>query len=306
MEPAIDSSQRSFQETIALIRHRFPDMSPQFQSAARYLLEHPQDIAVESMRSIAGRAGVQPPTMVRLAQSLGYVGWSKLREIFIAQVRSQPVPYASRARALVERGGSQSLISESFRVQQENLQRTEVENPQALLRVASMLSSARTVHIAGFRACYPIAFTFHYLYGFLRTSATLLSGEGGTLETQLRLITSEDATVVFSFAPYSREARMVTTAAKQAGSRIVAITDSVVAPIALIADEVVLISVASSSFFPSIVAGIAVSETLLEILVSQGGDEAVAKIADSERYLHQSRAYDGPSVSRRKQRNTKN
>lgn len=306
MTPATELSQRSFQDTIALIRHRFPDMSPQFQSAARYLLEHPQDIAVESMRSIAGRAGVQPPTMVRLAQSLGYTGWSKLREIFIAQVRAQPAPYALRAKAVVERGEPHSLISESFRVQQENLQRTEAANPQALLRIANVLRSARAVHIAGFRACYGIAFTFHYLYGFLRTSATLLSGEGGTLETQLRLITGEDATIVFSFAPYSREARMVTTAAKQAGSRIVAITDSVVAPIALIADEVVLIPVDSSSFFPSIVAGIAVSETLLEILVSQGGNEAVEKIADSERHLHQSRAYDDPLVNRRKRHKSKN
>lgn len=305
MNSAIKESRRSYQDTVDFIRQQFPEMSPQFQSAARYLLEHPQDVAVESMRSIAARAGVQPPTMVRMAQSLGFAGWPKLREVFVEQVRPQPEPYALRAKMLVERGESPSLIAESFRAQRENLQHIERQNPDALLRAASLLTGAKTVHVAGFRACYGIAFTFHYLYRFFRTSVALLSGEGGTLEMQLRSIGRQDATVIISFAPYSREARMVAETARQVGSCVVAITDSVVAPVSLLADETILISVSSPSFFPSIVAGIAASETLLEILVSQGGEMAVAQIEDSERQLHDSRAYDDPLREGRKLRDSK-
>ena len=47
---------------------RFDDMSPQLQQAARYLIEHPQEIALNSMRELARNANVQPATMTRLAK----------------------------------------------------------------------------------------------------------------------------------------------------------------------------------------------------------------------------------------------
>ncbi|GAB4449524.1 MAG: MurR/RpiR family transcriptional regulator [Rhodocyclaceae bacterium] len=267
-------------------------MSPQFRLAARYLLEHPQDIAVESMRSIAGRIGVQPPTMVRLAQSLGFDGWPQLRALYVERVRSRPEPYALRARDLVRRGDPKALIAESLRAQQANLERAQAEDPGAQVRAARMLARARTVHVAGFRACHAIAFAFHYLYRLFRDSVCLLAGEAGTLEMQLRSIGPKDATVIISFAPYSREARLVATAARRTGGRIVAITDSMVAPIALAADETILIPVASTSFFPSITPGIAVAETLIEILVSMGGEATVGRIENAERQLRESGAYE--------------
>jgi len=54
-------------------------LSPQLRHAARYLLGRPDEVAFSSMRQIAGRAGVQPATMVRLTQRLGY---DELREPF--------------------------------------------------------------------------------------------------------------------------------------------------------------------------------------------------------------------------------
>jgi DNA-binding MurR/RpiR family transcriptional regulator len=59
----------------------------------------------------------------------------------------------------------------------------------------------------------------------------LIGGEGGTLEMQLRAIGRTDALVVVSFAPYSSEARRAAATARKAGARIIAMTDSVVAPI---------------------------------------------------------------------------
>src|SRR5699024_9296163 len=60
------------------IQKRYADMSPQFQIGARYLLDYANEVAVKSMRQIAAQAGVQPATLVRLAQTLGYKGWGEL------------------------------------------------------------------------------------------------------------------------------------------------------------------------------------------------------------------------------------
>ena len=58
---------------------RFDTMPPQMQIAARHLIDHPQDIALMSMRDLARRAGVSPATMTRLAQFLGAEGYEDLR-----------------------------------------------------------------------------------------------------------------------------------------------------------------------------------------------------------------------------------
>jgi len=282
----------SFEQTTDLIRREFPAMSPQFQAASRFLLNHSDEVAISSMRALAARAGVQPPTLVRLAQSLGFEGWPELRQPFIARLRFGPEPYASRAKSLVKRGQTREMMSELFQAQRANLAHTEVQNRDAFPRAARLLGNAPTVFVAGFRACYPIALAFLYVYRLFRTSVVLLNGDGGTLEMQLRGIAERDTTIVVSFAPYSREAHIVARAARAAGSRVIAMTDSAVAPIALLADETILFSVASPSFFPSIVGGIAAVESLLEILVAYGGEDAVRRIASAEKQLFDAGAYE--------------
>src|SRR5258708_4950277 len=193
----------------ALVRERFADLSPEFQRAARFLADHPDEIAVSSMRSLAARAGIQPPTLVRFAQSLGFPGWPAMREIFVASFRTRSVPYASRAKALVKRGGAADLVGEVSAAQKLDIDSTRMQSSASLPRVAGLLRRARTVHVAGFRASYAIAFGFAYLYRLFRPSVSLVGTEGGTLEMQLRAIAPGDAAVVVSLPPYSRESPLL-------------------------------------------------------------------------------------------------
>jgi DNA-binding MurR/RpiR family transcriptional regulator len=78
----------SFDQLAALIRARFSELSPQFQMGAAFLLDHPDEVAVSSMRKVAERAQVQPASLVRLSQQLGFPGWNELRNLFVARVRS--------------------------------------------------------------------------------------------------------------------------------------------------------------------------------------------------------------------------
>ena len=274
---------------IAEIQARYAQFSPQFQAGARYLVDHPDDVAVSSMRSIATRARVQSAALVRLAQQLGFAGWPELKSIFVERLRTRPAPYAEKAGALAGKGAE--LVAEVFAVQQRNLAATGSASQAALLAAAGLLEAAGRVHVAGFRAAHPIAFTFHYLYRLLRPSVQLLSGQGGTLEMDLRALQAGDAVVVASFAPYSSEALLVASRARQAGCMVVAISDSAMSPLARQAHASIVIAVDSPSFFPSIVAGIAAVESLAELLVARAGPEAVKTIAAAETQLRELGAY---------------
>lgn len=70
----------TFDELASRIRAQFSELSPQFQVGAAFLLDHPDEVAVSSMRKVAQRAQVQPASLVRLAQQFGFPGWKELRD----------------------------------------------------------------------------------------------------------------------------------------------------------------------------------------------------------------------------------
>ncbi|QEZ45543.1 MurR/RpiR family transcriptional regulator [Cupriavidus oxalaticus] len=276
---------------LALLRASFPTLSTQFQSGARYLLDHPQDVPVLSMRKIAASAGVQPATLVRLSQHLGFEGWQGLRELFVDALRGGSQPYARRARKVVRESSASRMLGEMLDAQHHNLDLIAANNDKTLQQAAELLSQAQNVHVAGFRSCFPIAFTFHYVYRLFRSSVQLIRADAGTLEMELRGLAPKDAVVVASFAPYSQESIRVAAAARECGCKVIALTDSTVAPIALAADCTLLFSVESPSFFPSITAGVAMVEALVEQLLARKGKGAIRALEQAEGELHRAGAY---------------
>jgi DNA-binding MurR/RpiR family transcriptional regulator len=280
-----------FEQLASLIRARFADMSPQFQAGAAFLLDHPEEVAVSSMRKLAEQAAVQPAALVRLAQQLGFPGWNELREVFVARVRATPEPMANRARSLVKPSAKEALGANLLAAQRHNLDVAGAQNARLIVDTAKLLRKAAHVHVAGFRSCYPVAFGLVYAYRLFRSSVSLLTGEAGTLEMQLRGIDRRSATIVVSYAPYSVEAARVAQAAHEQGSRLVAITDSAVAPVALNADKVLIFGHDSRSFFPSMIGATAIAESLVAHLLALEGDGAVAALEKAETELYGKGAY---------------
>jgi DNA-binding MurR/RpiR family transcriptional regulator len=274
-----------------LILEQFPALSPKLQAAARFIVDHPNEVVISSMRTMAERAQSQPATFVRLAHQLGYAGWPELKAAFAADMGLDAPGYGDRAKSLATRGSHGDLLGEMFDVLRRNLDDTVRHSATMLPKVAGLLGKAGTVHIAGFRASAPIAYSLFYGYRLFRHSVSLLDGQLGGLELQTRAIKKSDAVVVVSFAPYSREALAVCAAAKAAGAKVVAFTDSSASPLALDADLALLFSVESPSFFPSVAAGVGLAEALLELLVVAGGSSVVKQIDRTEESLFDTGAY---------------
>ena len=92
------------------ILERFAALPPKMQEAARFIIDHPDEVVVSSMRGIAERSGVQPATFVRLARQLGYSGWPGLKAAFAADMGLQTAQYGQRAKDLASRGTDSRLL----------------------------------------------------------------------------------------------------------------------------------------------------------------------------------------------------
>ena len=273
----------------------FSSLSPQLKIAARYVLDMPEEVALHSMREVAQNAGVQPTTMLRLAKSIGFRGYAEFRDTFRDRLRGANASYAARARQLQTRNaedGQGKLVEEIISADMANISQT-FANASAgeIAAAAETLAHARRISVIGLRKCFPVAFYFHYATRMFRSGVELVQGYAGTFADDLAGLGPEDCMLAISFQPYTRETAEGVQLARQAGVKLVVITDSPVSPLAEGADHVFVVANSSPSFFRSLVAAMSLVQALVAFLVAHGGEEAVEALGVSEKRRHALRAY---------------
>lgn len=281
------------------LREVYDSLSPQLQSGARYILERPDEVAFTSMRQLADRAGVQPATMVRLAQKLGLDGYEALREPFRDELRKQPSGYGRRARQLQERTGRRSggralnhLAGEMMSADRENLSLTlQAIGGDGLAATSTVLAKSRRLYVLGMRSLYPAAYYTHYACSLFRDNVVLLDGPGGTFADGLRGISDQDAMLIFSLEPYSSDVVEAATYAVECGAEVVAVSDSLVSPMASLTPHLLLVGTDGPALFKTVVPAMAVAQALVAQMLAQGGQAALDTVAQSEQQLDRFETY---------------
>lgn len=268
---------------------QYDAMSPQLQQSARYVLEHPEEVALESMREVARLAGVQPATMTRLAKFLGLAGYDDIRAQHAAALRQGSDGFAAKVRQRVEEG-SETLESDiaAHMLQGLSAQIAKLCEPDSLRRLeatAHRLRSARKVYVLGLRSSHAIAWHFHYVMTLLGDRSVHLDGPGGTGGDALIRATSEDALLVISINPYAREALEVAQLAKEKGVGIVSITDSEVSPLVSLSEQTVFCPTESDSFFHTLTPALAISEVLCSLLAEFDRPKTLGALQQADEHL---------------------
>ncbi len=283
----------TYPDMIRRLVDSFSELSPQLQTAARYLLEHPEDVGLNSMRTVAREAGVQPATISRLSKALGFSGYNQLREPFRQRLRNPGPGYVSGVRDVQRRGADDAqALFEDVRTQDlENIQRSLGDDKYPiLLEAVETLRSSRRVYVLGLRGAYSAAFLFHYAYQLFRDNSQLLNASAGIFADQLRGIAADDSMLVISFPPYTQLTIDAVGYAAEAGAKIIAITDSDVSPAALAAAHTIVTYHDSPSFYQSFTGALAVSQALITILVSKTGVDALKIVQEAEQQLSRTSA----------------
>ncbi|HEX2888563.1 MurR/RpiR family transcriptional regulator [Vineibacter terrae] len=264
-------------------------LPPQLRSAALWMLDHPDDVALLSMRGQAERAGVPPATMTRLAQRLGFEGYEHVRDLYAQAVRQRAIGFADKGGALVARGradGEGGVLGDMLAMAAGNVQRLGDGEVLAQVRAAARaLGGARRLFALGLRSSFSVAFHFHYVASFIGTDCRLIDGAGSTGPDALRSAGASDALLAISVKPYVRATLDLVRHAATHGLQIVALTDSTASPLARQAQAVIVVPTDSPSFFHTMLPAFAVVELLAALLATQRGEAALDAIAATEAEL---------------------
>jgi DNA-binding MurR/RpiR family transcriptional regulator len=286
-EPTSDSIE-------TLIEREFDALSPELQRAARWVRSNGPVLALRSMRTAAGQAGVSPATMTRLARRLGFESFGALREPYVSRLAGGSVPalpYVRRARALQRREGGEPL-RELGRLQLANVEAIGRRNTAAAIeRVADRLLRAERVHFLGLRVCHGVAFQLHYAYGLLCANGVLVTDLGGTLADQVAQVGRGHVLLAISQSPYTRATVESVRQARTQGATVIALTDNALSPIAREADHSLLFDTASNSFFHSTTGALALAEHVLAAVNARGGAAVLRRLRERQQQLRTSRAY---------------
>lgn len=265
------------------------ELSPQRRKAAKYLIDHPDEIAVVPLRQLAQNADVKTSTLVRVASAIGYPNFSQFRLPFRASMRIASDHISERARRLKSHGDSKGhLYAGMADATVTNLEMLFSQVDAArLTATAKSIISARRVVISAVGSCFPLAHYFHYVARMALSNVCVTPQAGGLPVDDLIELGPKDVILLISFKPYRRETIDAALLAKKQGATVVAITDSRTSPIAIPADTVFVVPTETPQFFPSISAAVALLETLLAFIVTQGGKKVVDNIEKFDRMRHQ-------------------
>ena len=153
-----------------------------------------------------------------------------------------------------------------------------------------MISSARRVYLAGFRAVTGFANSFAVMLNCIRPDVYVIPAAQPTIDF-LADLTPGDLIVPIAFHRYSKDTLFVAEMGKQAGCRILAITDSLVAPVARGADLTIPIHVESFTFFNSYVSLAMVMDLLTGLVSKQNKGQNEERLRRMEKYLDQTGQY---------------
>jgi DNA-binding MurR/RpiR family transcriptional regulator len=291
------------------IERRFAELSPRLRVAARYVLDRPDEVALHSMRALALRAGVKPSIMLRLARELGFAGYDAFRAPFREWLRQRQVSFTARARALRDRARHSeeaALVSNMLAADLADLEETYTSlGEERLVAARKMLAAAPRVFVLGTRSLYPVAFAFHYACRMFMDTTILLTGQGGTFADELRRVQKGDVMLAIGLDPLPSDMLHAVGYARAAGARLLALTDSPISPLAQGAALVLPVKAGGPSFFDSAVPALSIVQTLVALLLAEGGEEVIGRLARSERQLVGFDVYPKPATKRPRLRRVK-
>jgi DNA-binding MurR/RpiR family transcriptional regulator len=272
----------------------YPELSPQLKLAAGYVLEHPVEIAFQSIRKSASAARVTASTLVRLAKRLGFDSYEQFREVFQSAVQAGPVELSGRAsdlRTLASQTDDQVFLDVGDAAF-DNIGRLFTADNQARVRDAAMLLlDAEKIAVVGFRDTFACAYHFAYVGRIAMPNVQLIRGQEGGLLTELAPFGKNDVVVAFGFEPYCAETMRALDIARAGGVRTIVVTDTLRSPLVPGAAMTFTVANATPHFFPSILSAITLIEVLLAECVAFGPDGLVDNVARFESRMRAMGAY---------------
>ncbi|WP_240230908.1 MurR/RpiR family transcriptional regulator [Devosia lacusdianchii] len=280
------STIKDYESLGAELAARQGSLSRRLEQVARFFLNHPEEVAISTLVTLANHAQVPPATITRFAKELGFAGFAELQAVFRERLVGPRAPYAERVSKLRQGNGAaeiadadlqdsgrmfegfvQAAVNSLVRIE-ESLDRSE------LAAFVDALAACDAVHVAAARGAFSIGAYSVYGLANVGKRAHLVDNLGAMRAEQIGAMGPNDLLLAVTFDDYTPETVEAAKLAAARGRTVLAITDNELSPVVGVASHVLYVTEARLGHFRSQVPALVVCQAIIVSLGRRLGEGA--------------------------------
>lgn len=252
------------QDLLASVNRMYPKFSKGQRLIAGYIMNHFDKAAFMTAAKLGLAVGVSESTVVRFASEIGYEGYPELQNALQEMLRNK-LTAVQRMDVTVEQLENENVLEKVLSRDIDKIRRTMEEARQDDFHAAvNAICEAESIYIIGVRSSAALAqflsYYFHHIFTNVRLISTTSRSE---MFEQIMRIGPADVLIGITFPRYSKRTVQASNYAHKNGAKVIALTDSNHAPIASVADHLLLARGDMISFVDSLVAPLSLINALI-------------------------------------------
>ncbi|MFT9850407.1 MurR/RpiR family transcriptional regulator [Aneurinibacillus sp. REN35] len=269
------------------ISRNFSSLTASQKKVAQYTLDHPYEFAKHTAAEIGNKAGVSETTVIRFCHALAFESFIHMQQTVWDEVIASNYTlhlHHSTSRMAedvqTEEGDLLHAIMRQNIVQIEktfnNLSRSTFEH------VITLLADSPRLLVVGHRTSYSPAAWMASSLRLLRGSTHLYRPDTDDVVQWATELNEEWAVLAISFRRYAKETIQLAQLAKENGANVIAVTDSLVAPITQYSEHTLPVATTKSTV-DSVPALFSILNALLTALSAVKNEEVTNKLTHYEK-----------------------
>ncbi|MBK5240515.1 MurR/RpiR family transcriptional regulator [Clostridium sp.] len=251
------------QDLMRSIQVKFPRLSKGQKLIAEFILKHYDKAAFMTAAKLGISVGVSESTVVRFANELGFSGYPKLQKALQELIKNK-LTTVQRIELSNDFITQENALKGVLKADMENIRATlEKINHKTFEDVVNSLFKAKKIYIIGLRSSSALAeFAGFYLNLILDNVKVVAYGVSDIFEQMINL-SEDDVVIGIGFPRYAKRTIEALAFAKSRNADVVAITDSLLSPLAARADYTLIAQSNMASFVDSLVAPLSLINALI-------------------------------------------
>lgn len=250
-------------DLMRIIQVKFPRLSKGQKLIAEYILKHYDKAAFMTAAKLGVSVGVSESTVVRFANELGFSGYPKLQKALHELIKNKltTVQRIELSNTFISK---ESSLKGVLKADMENIRVTlEKINHTVFDEVINSIFAAKRIYIIGLRSSTALAEFLGFYLNLILDNVYVVSYGISDIFEQIINITSDDLLIGIGFPRYASRTIEALRFAKSRKTKVVALTDSLLSPLATEADYTLIAQSNMASFVDSLVAPLSVINALI-------------------------------------------
>jgi DNA-binding MurR/RpiR family transcriptional regulator len=252
-----------------LLQSKYDKLSKKMQLIAVYIIDQPQQLATNTLASIADDIGVYPSTLVRFAQTMGFSGFAQLQKLFKVRITQTTINYSQRivdVKKVIKDDIKTSTTSIFYDIIERNIGTTkllsEQIDPALIDKSVQMIHGASEVLVCGINRACPVVVYFNYMLNNLGIRCRIADNISMGSPPLDHWFSDKSVLIAVTYNPYSFITTQTVKIAKQSKTKVILITDTELNPIADLADHLFIVHEAEIHTFRSLNATLCLAQTM--------------------------------------------